>query len=117
MPARLADLAVRFGCELRGDPDTVIDRVAPLQDAGPGALSFLANPQYRRHLQTTRASAVVLDASTAAECPVAALVARNPYATYARVAQFLYPAPAVTGGRHPSAVDIKGSDRMCGAGV
>jgi UDP-3-O-[3-hydroxymyristoyl] glucosamine N-acyltransferase len=110
MPARLADLAVRFGCELWGDPDTVVDRVAPLQDAGPGALSFLANPQYRRHLPTTRASAVVLDASTAAECPVAALVVRNPYATYARVAQLLYPAPAVTGGRHPSAVVEAGAD-------
>jgi UDP-3-O-[3-hydroxymyristoyl] glucosamine N-acyltransferase len=104
MPARLADLAVRFGCELRGDPDAVVDRVAPLQDAGPGAVSFLANPQYRRHLPSTRATAVVLDAATAAQCPVAALVTGNPYATYARIAQLLYPLPAVIGGRHPSAV-------------
>ena len=36
MPARLADLAVRFGCELRGDPDALVERVAPLQDAGAG---------------------------------------------------------------------------------
>ena len=63
MPARLADLAVRFGCELRGDPDTVVDRVAPLQDAGPGAVSFLANPQYRRHLPTTRAASWAARAS------------------------------------------------------
>ena len=110
MPARLADLAVRFGCELRGDPDTVVDRVAPLQDAGPGALSFLANPQYRRYLPATRASAVVLDAATAAQCPVAALVTRNPYATYARVAQLLYPAPAIVGGRHPSAIVEPGAE-------
>jgi UDP-3-O-[3-hydroxymyristoyl] glucosamine N-acyltransferase len=110
MPERLADLAVRFGCELRGDPDTVVDRVAPLQDAGPGALSFLANPQYRRHLPATRASAVVLDPSTADQCPVAALVARNPYAIYARVAQLLYPVPAVAGGRHPSAVVESGAE-------
>jgi len=104
MPARLAELAVRFGCELRGDPDTLIDRVAPLQDAGPGAISFLANPQYRRHLPATRASAVVLDAAMAAECPVAALVTRNPYATYARIAQLLYPVAPVVAGRHPSAI-------------
>lgn len=103
MPARLAELAVRFGCELRGDPDTLVDRVAPLQDAGPGAVSFLANPRYRRHLATTRASVVVLDDQTAPECPVAALVARNPYATYARIAQVLYPTPPVVAGRHPSA--------------
>jgi UDP-3-O-[3-hydroxymyristoyl] glucosamine N-acyltransferase len=104
MPARLAELAVRFGCELRGDPDTLVDRVAPLQDAGPGAVSFLANPRYRRHLASTRASVVVLDAKTAPECPVAALVARNPYATYARIAQVLYPTPPVVPGRDSSAV-------------
>jgi UDP-3-O-[3-hydroxymyristoyl] glucosamine N-acyltransferase len=104
MPARLADLAVRFGCELRGDPDARVDRVAALKDAGPGSLTFLANPHYRRHLATTRATAVVLDAAMAADCPVAALVARNPYATYARIAQLLYPVPPVTAGRHPSAV-------------
>ena len=78
MPLRLAELAVRFGCELRGDPDALVERVAPLQDATPGALAFLANPKYRRHLAATRATAVVLDAAAAAECPVAALVTRAP---------------------------------------
>jgi UDP-3-O-[3-hydroxymyristoyl] glucosamine N-acyltransferase len=110
MPARLADLAVRFGCELRGDPDTVVDRVAPLQDAGPGAVSFLANAQYRRHLRTTRAAAVILDAAAAAECPVAALVIDNPYATYARIAQLLYPLPVVAGGLHSSAIVEPGAE-------
>ncbi len=110
MPARLADLAVRFGCELRGDPDAIVERVASLQEAGAGALSFLANPQYRRHLAATRATAVVLDAASAEECPVAALVARNPYATYARIAQWLYPAPPVRGGQHPSAVVDPGAE-------
>jgi UDP-3-O-[3-hydroxymyristoyl] glucosamine N-acyltransferase len=110
MPARLAELAVRFGCELRGDPDAVVGRVAPLQDAGPGSISFLANPHYRRHLPLTRATAVVLDAEWAAECTVNALVARNPYATYARIAQFLYPVPPVRGGRHPSAVVEEGAE-------
>ena len=104
MPLRLAELAVRFGCELRGDPDTLVERVAPLQDATAGALAFLANPKYRKYLRTTGASAVVLDAAAADDCPVAALVTRNPYATYARIAQLLYPTPAFRPGRHPSAV-------------
>jgi UDP-3-O-[3-hydroxymyristoyl] glucosamine N-acyltransferase len=109
MPLRLAELAVRFGCELQGDPDALIERVAPLQEASPGSLAFLANPRYRRFLASTRATAVVLDAGSAAECPVAALVARNPYATYARIAQLLHPAPAVAAGRHPSAVVEEGA--------
>jgi len=104
MPLRLAELAVRFGCELQGDPDALVERVAPLQEAGPGALAFLANRRYRRFLAGTRATAVVLDADAAAGCPVAALIARNPYATYARIAQLLHPVPPVAGGRHPSAV-------------
>lgn len=104
MPVRLGELAVRFGCELQGDPDATVERVATLQDAQPGTLSFLANPKYRKHLGTTRASAVVLDAASAAECPVNALVAANPYATYARIAQLLHPEPTFTGGRHPTAV-------------
>lgn len=107
---RLGELAVRFGCELRGDPDAAVDRVASLDAAGDGALSFLANPQYRRHLAGTRATAVVLDAGSAPDCPVAALVVRNPYATYARIAQLLHPRPAPAAGRHPSAIVDAGAE-------
>lgn len=104
MPAHLGELAVRFGCELRGDPDVSVDRVATLQDAQPGALSFLANPKYRKHLAGTGATAVVLDAASAVDCRTNALIAANPYATYARIAQVLHPEPAFAGGRHPTAV-------------
>lgn len=110
MPARLADLAVRFGCELRGDPDALVERVASLQEAGPGSISFLANPRYRRHLPHTRATAVVIDAASAAECPGNVLVAANPYATYARIAQLLYPEPPVGRGCHPSAIIEPGAE-------
>jgi UDP-3-O-[3-hydroxymyristoyl] glucosamine N-acyltransferase len=104
MGTTLGELAVRFGLELAGDPAVTVDAVATLQSAGPGTISFLANPRYRRHLAATRASAVVLDAATASACPVAALVSSNPYAAYARIAQVLYPEPVVPPGIHPSAV-------------
>jgi len=103
MPVRLAELAVRFGCELRGDPEAVVDRVATLADAGPGSLAFLANPRYRRQLSVTRATAVVLDAEMAQQCPVAALVHPNPYATFARIAAQLHPPPPFVPGVHPGA--------------
>ncbi len=104
MPVRLGELAARFGCELRGDPDTPVERVATLQEAGAGAIAFLANSRYRRHLPGTRAAAVVLDASTVDDCPTNALITTNPYATYARIAQVLYPEAACPAGRHPGAV-------------
>ena len=104
MSFALAELAVRFGCELRGDPDLRVERVATLSGALPGELTFLANPHYRAQLALTRAGAVVLDAAEAPACPVAALVHSNPYATYARMAALLHPEPEAHQGAHASAV-------------
>jgi UDP-3-O-[3-hydroxymyristoyl] glucosamine N-acyltransferase len=102
--ASLGELAVRFGCTLQGDPDLRVAHVATLERADPQGLAFLANPRYRRFLPQTKAGAVVLDANSAAECPVAALIAKDPYAVYARIAALLHPAPTVVPGKHPSAI-------------
>jgi UDP-3-O-[3-hydroxymyristoyl] glucosamine N-acyltransferase len=102
--ASLGELAVRFGCTLQGDPDIRVAHVATLERADPQAIAFLANPRYRRFLPQTKAGAVVLDAKLAAECPVAALIAKNPYAIYAHIATLLHPAPPVVPGRHASAI-------------
>lgn len=104
MPVSLGELAVRFGCELRGDPDTRVEHVATLANADARSLAFLANPRYGRHLADTRAAAVVLGAASAAECPTAMLLSDNPYATYARIAAILHPPPAVTPGVHPTSL-------------
>jgi UDP-3-O-[3-hydroxymyristoyl] glucosamine N-acyltransferase len=104
MSISLGELAVRFGCELHGDPQVAVDRVATLDSAQPGAVTFLANPLYREQLPRTRASVVILDAASVAQCPVASLVSSNPYATYARVATLLHPWPVSPAGIHPSAV-------------
>lgn len=100
----LGELAVRFGLELRGDPTLEVNAVATLQDARTGTLSFLANPKYKKFLATTGATAVVVDARSAASAPGAVLVAPNPYVAYARIAQVLHPVPAAAAGCHPSAV-------------
>jgi UDP-3-O-[3-hydroxymyristoyl] glucosamine N-acyltransferase len=113
----LGELAVRFGCELRGDPALRVARVATLSAAGPGELGFLANPQYRTQLGATRATAVVLDAASAALCPVAALVHANPYATYARIAALLHPAPEALPGVHPAAVIDPGAQVAASASI
>ena len=101
----LGELAVRFGLGLRGEPDLRVSRVATLSNAGRGALSFLANPRYRRQMQSTRAAAVLVGPDHAASCPVAALIDPNPYLVYARIAELLHPqAPAAAAGIHPTAV-------------
>ena len=104
MSTSLGDLAVRFGCELIGDPSATVDRVATLANAGPGALSFFANRAYRDQLKETAAAAVVLRPDDADDCPVNALLAADPYLAYARIAATMHPAPAPVPGVHPSAV-------------
>lgn len=104
MPISLGKLAAQFGCELIGDPDTVVNSVAPLSDAAPGSLAFLSNPSYKPQLSSTKATAVVLRAEDAGDCPVAALVSDNPYATYARMAAAVCPPPAYNPGIDDSAV-------------
>ena len=104
MGVSLGQLAVRYGCELRGDPERLVERVGTLAGADEKALAFLANAAYRRQLASTRAGAVILSAADAADCPVDALLTRDPYVVYARVAAELHPLPPAEPGVHPSAI-------------
>jgi UDP-3-O-[3-hydroxymyristoyl] glucosamine N-acyltransferase len=104
MGIALGELAVRFGCQLSGDPAISVDHVAPLLSAGPGALSFLANPRLSSQLAATHAAAVVLEPRSAAACPVAALITSNPHALFARIAGLIYPPPPLAPGIHPTAL-------------
>lgn len=107
-------LAEALGAEFVGDPATRVNHVAPLEDAGPGALSFLANKKYLRHLSATGAAVVVLQAQWRADCPCAALVSDNPYLLYARAAALLFPPQRPARGIHPSAV-VAGDAQVAGS--
>jgi len=82
----LRQLAERCGVEFAGDGDVVIERVAPLDAAGRGAIAFLSGPRYRGHLSSTRASAVIVMPGDAAATTLPRLITTNPYAASARVA-------------------------------
>lgn len=104
MALTLAQLADATGAKVHGDGGCEIHRVAALELAQSGDIAFLANARYRRYLRTTAATAVILGPDDLAQCPVHALVATNPYVTYARVASLLNPEPHEAPGVHPSAV-------------
>ena len=103
MSITLGELATQFGCDLVGDPAISVTAVATLSTGSDGAISFFANSAYAEALSSTKASAVILRESDLAICPVPALISSNPYLTFARVAQVLYPDKAVSAGIHPSA--------------
>jgi UDP-3-O-[3-hydroxymyristoyl] glucosamine N-acyltransferase len=99
-----SELATRHGLELRGDGGTVVTGVATLANAGAGDLAFLANPRYRNQLADTGAGVVVLRAGDAEGHGGTALVARDPYVAFARIAALFERRPAHAPGIHPSAV-------------
>ena len=104
MPVSLGELAVRFGCELVGDPDVEVSNVASLPNATGESLTFLSNSAYKRQLASTQAAAVILRPADAGDCPVAAILHDDPYACYARMASVIHPQPAFDAGVHSSAV-------------
>jgi UDP-3-O-[3-hydroxymyristoyl] glucosamine N-acyltransferase len=105
MSLTLGELAGRIKGELhKGDPGCRVSAVATLQHAAVGDISFLANPGYKKYLYNTHASAVILAREDVADCPVAAIVSANPYASYARAAALIAPAARGRSGVHPAAV-------------
>jgi UDP-3-O-[3-hydroxymyristoyl] glucosamine N-acyltransferase len=100
----LAEIALRFSLELRGDGARVVNGVGTLAEAGPDQIGFLANPAYRAQLATTRAAAVVVSDKDAAHARGDVLVSRNPYADFARIAALFEQREPASAGIHPSAV-------------
>jgi len=96
-------LAERFGLAVRGDGGRRIDGVATLARAGGSQLAFLANPRYRGQLAASGAGAVVMREEDAAEHAGTALVAKDPYAAFAKIAALFDHRPAALPGAHPSA--------------
>jgi UDP-3-O-[3-hydroxymyristoyl] glucosamine N-acyltransferase len=100
----LHDLAAAIGAELRGNGAIEVDHIAPLNQAGATALSFLTSAKYRDHLAQTQAAAVILKPVDAEHYAGSALLMDDPYLGYARAAQTLFPDALVEPGIHPSAV-------------
>jgi UDP-3-O-[3-hydroxymyristoyl] glucosamine N-acyltransferase len=101
----LGDIAQRFGCTLRGDPERRVATVATLA-GGPDAIGYLANPAMLAQLHGTRLGAVIIAAPHATECPEssAALIHPNPHAAFAQIAAALHPQAPARPGIHPTAV-------------
>ncbi len=101
---QLGELVSALGGELHGDPSIVVYRVAPLQSACGGDLTFVANPKYFRQLQNTQASAVIVPKALVSQVGLPCIAVDDSYLYFARVSQFLFPEPPVSPGVHPSAV-------------
>ena len=112
-----AELAARFGLDVRGDGARMVSGVGTLGGAGASELSFLSNSKYTAQLLSTRAGVVVLREENLADCPATALIARDPYVAYARIAALFERLPAAPAGVHPSAVVAASARVSAGASI
>ena len=111
---KLSELATRLDCRLEGDGELDVTRVAGIQDAQPGDVTFLANPKYEKLLATTRATAVILKEEAPA-APCAMLRARDPYLAFARAVSLFAPVSRPAPGVH--ALAAIAADASLGADV
>jgi UDP-3-O-[3-hydroxymyristoyl] glucosamine N-acyltransferase len=106
---KLNELAERLGATLTGgDGQAEITGVSGIEDAGPGEVTFVANPKYAALARTTRAAAVIVEPGFA-ETPVPTLRVDNPYLAFARAIECFYQPPAYAPGIHPTAIIAPGA--------
>ncbi|MGL4507155.1 MAG: UDP-3-O-(3-hydroxymyristoyl)glucosamine N-acyltransferase, partial [Aeromonas sobria] len=115
MAFTLAQLAQQLGAEIHGDGTVEIRKVATLEKAGKGEITFLSNTKYRHYLEQSKASAVLITEADLPFCPTHALVLKDPYVGFAKVAQLLDTTPQPATDIHPSAViaaDVQLGERV-----
>ncbi len=97
-------VADSVGGRLLGDGTVILRRIAPLDRAGPDALSFLVSARYVPYFRTSAAGAVLLAEGQASldQGPATRIVVADPYQALLAVLPQLYPAEAPEPGVHPS---------------
>jgi UDP-3-O-[3-hydroxymyristoyl] glucosamine N-acyltransferase len=114
MPTAI-ELAERFQVSLMGDGSLVLQGLAPLERAQSSQISFLSNPLYRQQASDSGAGGLIVSQadldflqanSGSNSLGRVYFVSKNPYATFARMAQHFakVSAPIYVPGVHTSAV-------------
>jgi UDP-3-O-[3-hydroxymyristoyl] glucosamine N-acyltransferase len=103
---KLADIAKFLNCELIGNEDVEIKRVAEIQSAVDGDITFIANPKYEKFFDTTKASAVIVGKNFAKRRDdLSILLVDDPYFAFVKVLKLLNPpVELLPPGIHPTAV-------------
>ena len=92
--------------EIEGDPETIVNNVAKIEEGHKGALSFLANPKYEHYIYTTESSIVLVNKSFLPSSEIKATLIRveNAYEAFASLLRLVDQARPRKKGIHSSAV-------------
>ncbi len=101
---RLNELAEKLDAKIQGDGDLTITGIASMKNAVSGQITFLSDKKLQEQLKQCQASAVVMTEESLNHWSGAALIVKNPYLTYAKLAQLLDTTPLPAETICPSAV-------------
>ncbi len=104
---KLRDIADLIGGVVEGNDAVEILRVAKIEEASEGDITFIANPRYAKHLSATRASAVIVgqDLKPEEASHPALVRTAEPYSAFLKIlVRFHPPADPLPPGIHSSAL-------------
>lgn len=100
---KLSRIARIIACRMIGEEDVEIVRVAGIDEAGPGDLTFVSNRKYISHIPNTRASAIILGEDIP-PVKIPSLRSEDPYLAFARALELFYVPLRQSSGIHPTAI-------------
>lgn len=93
----LSELANYVGGRVIGDGSVVVHKLAPIDEAAPGEITFLSHPRYQRFLRDCRASAIIVGPGVVSDrlsgSSLNFLETPDPYIGFAKILQLFCPAP------------------------
>ena len=92
--------------EIEGDPGTIVNTIAKIEEGHEGALSFLANPKYEHYIYQTESSIVIVNRDFAPSSPVKATLIKvdNAYESFASLLTLVEQSRPRKKGIHPTAI-------------
>lgn len=108
MQQTASELAVLLNGHVVGNPEVRVRRLAKIESAGPGSVSFLSNPEYERFIYSTEASIVIVaetfEPSQDLPQDLTLLRVEDPYRAFARLLEAYDAILKRQEGIHPTAV-------------
>jgi UDP-3-O-[3-hydroxymyristoyl] glucosamine N-acyltransferase len=112
---RVKEMAEWLDAPWEGDGECEVRRVAPLEDGGPGDLSFVINLRASKHADASGADCLLVPPGYVNHTQRTVIRTADPRAAVARVIEKLHPPIEPQAGIHPTAVI--GADAAIGEGV
>jgi len=104
MMLTLEKLAKLTDSKVKGDGSCQLQGVMSLEEASEGQISFVSSPKYKKHLESSKASAVILSPALAKDYSGNALINDDPYLTFAKIVSIFHPKNTPPPLIHPSVV-------------